>query len=181
MKPINLIAAVSENNGIGIKGNLPWKLKKETEYYIRMTTQTKNTNKMNAVIMGRKTWDSVPSKYKPFSNRLNIVISQNEKNIDERVLIFKNVSEAVDALQNGFPNIETIWIIGGHGIYKEALDKKLCDKLYITKIKKKIECDTFFPHYNENDFSLIEEPGVPTDIQKENGLCYEFKIFQKKH
>lgn len=71
-----MIAACCQNNGIGIKGNLPWKLKSEMAYFTRVTSETKDQNKQNAVIMGRKSWDSIPNKFKPLPGRINVVISQ---------------------------------------------------------------------------------------------------------
>lgn len=71
-----LIAAACEDLGIGMNGNLPWKLKTEMAYFSRMTSKTNNENKRNVVLMGRKTWDSIPPKYKPLSNRINMVLTR---------------------------------------------------------------------------------------------------------
>ncbi len=181
MKPVYLIAAVSEKGGIGVKNDLPWRLKKEMAHFTSLTSKTKDPRLVNAVLMGRKTWDSVPPKYKPFSNRTNVVISSQSLQVPDGVFVYKSVSEAVRVLQtDSFPAIESVWLIGGAGIYKEALDKHLCDKLYITRIKKYFDCDTFFPDFNEEDYNLVVENGIPTDEQEENGLRYEFKIYEKK-
>lgn len=180
MKTVNLISAVCENNGIGIKGTLPWKLKKEMEYFTKLTTYTEASDCQNAVVMGRKSWESIPPKYKPLSGRLNVVISTTQNNFADGVLSYKSVSEAIETLQAGFPNIETIWVIGGYRIYKEGLDKKLFDKLYITTIRKQFECDAFFPQFNLDDYQMIEEPDIPTAIQEENGIQYEYKVYKKK-
>jgi dihydrofolate reductase len=158
MKPVHAIAAVCENNGIGFKNALPWKLKKEMQYFTTQTTKTESKDLQNAVIMGRRTWDSVPPKYKPFSKRLNVVISRSQlQDLAEGVLHYTSIEDAVKALQ-GHPTVETIWIIGGKDAYQEAINKGLCDKLYITKVKKEFECDTFFPKFDENDYELINEP-----------------------
>lgn len=180
MKTVNLISAVCENNGIGIKGTLPWKLKKEMQYFTKLTTYTEASDCQNAVVMGRKSWESIPPKYKPLSGRLNVVISTTQNNFTDGVLSYKSVSEAIETLQAGFPNIETIWVIGGYGVYKEGLDKKLFDKLYITTIRKQFECDAFFPQFNLDDYQMIEEPDIPTVIQEENGIQYEYKVYKKK-
>lgn len=180
MKSVHLITAVCENNGIGINGTLPWKLKKEMQHFTNMTTKTKISGSQNAVVMGRKTWESIPPKYKPLADRLNVVISTTQDDFPDGILYYRGVSEAVDALQAGFPNIEAIWIIGGYGAYKEALDKKICDKLYITRIRKQFECDSFFPQFCEDDYQLVEEPDVSREMQEENGIQYEFKIYKKK-
>lgn len=72
----NLIAACCENMGIGHKNDLPWRLRKEYQYFTRMTAVTKDPNLKNAVIMGRKTWDSVPIKFRPLKNRINVVLTK---------------------------------------------------------------------------------------------------------
>lgn len=180
MKSVCAIAAVCKNDGIGLKNALPWKLKKEMQHFTTMTTKTENQELQNAVVMGRKTWDSVPAKYKPLSNRLNVVVSRSELiDLFEGVLHYPSVEEAIKALQKN-PQIETIWIIGGKGAYEEALNKSLCDKLYITRVKEEFECDTFFPKFNVDDYELINEPSVPSDVQEENGIQYVFEIYRKK-
>ena len=78
---INLIVAGCRLNGndnvlgIGQAGNLPWKLKKEMKHFANLTTFTKDTEKQNAVLMGRKTWESIPFKFKPLKNRYNLVLT----------------------------------------------------------------------------------------------------------
>jgi len=180
MKSVCAIAAVCENNGIGLKNALPWRLKKEMQYFTTMTTKTENQGLRNAVIMGRRTWDSVPPKYKPFSKRLNAVVSRSAlTDLSEGVLQYPSVQDAVKALQQN-PEVETIWIIGGKGAYEEALNKHLCDKLYITRVRKEFECDTFFPEFDESDYELMNDPQVPSDVQEEDGIQYEFKIYRRK-
>lgn len=182
MKPVYLISAVCENNGIGLNGGLPWKLKKEMEYFTRMTSVTKNSDCQNAVIMGRKTWDSIPDKYRPLANRFNVVISRQTTNqSDSNTIHFNSVVDAVKTLQScDFKNIETIWVIGGYSIYKEALDNHLCDKLFLTKIQRNFECDVFFPEFSETRYQLILQENVPCGLQKENGIEYYFRVYEKQ-
>lgn len=71
-----LIAAASENLGIGINGNLPWRLKSEMAFFTHMTSKTKDIKKKNVVVMGRRTWDCIPPKYRPLQGRINIVLTR---------------------------------------------------------------------------------------------------------
>ena len=74
---INLIvAACGKSLGIGLNGELPWRLKSEMKYFSETTTKTKDPSKINAVIMGRKTWESIPMKFRPLKNRYNIILSR---------------------------------------------------------------------------------------------------------
>jgi dihydrofolate reductase len=83
--PLNIIVAAEESTrGIGINGNLPWRLPKDMAVFQKLTSQfrephTKTECPINVVIMGRKTWQSIPKKFKPLKNRLNLVLSRNMK------------------------------------------------------------------------------------------------------
>ena len=65
--------------GIGYKNDLPWKLSEDLKHFRNVTSKTNDTNKSNVVIMGRKTWESIPKNYKPLKNRINIVLTRNNK------------------------------------------------------------------------------------------------------
>ena len=74
---INLIvAACGKSLGIGNNGQLPWRLRKEMKHFASLTSTTKDPNLCNAVIMGRKTWESIPVKFRPLKNRLNVILSR---------------------------------------------------------------------------------------------------------
>ncbi len=75
---MKLIAAASENMGIGKNNALPWRLKAEMKYFTRMTIDTKDPSKKNAVIMGRKTYESIPAKHRPLNDRINIILTSNK-------------------------------------------------------------------------------------------------------
>ena len=75
----DLIVAADQNLGIGLNGDLPWKLKGDLKYFRNLTIQTQDRNKINAVIMGRTTWESIPDKFRPLPNRLNIILSNSLK------------------------------------------------------------------------------------------------------
>ena len=76
MSRLTLIVAATKTNGIGQKSRLPWRLSKEMAYFKRITCNAPE-GRINAVLMGRKTWESIPAKFKPLPNRVNIVISRN--------------------------------------------------------------------------------------------------------
>jgi dihydrofolate reductase len=72
-----IVVAATQSRGIGYKGSLPWKLPGETAHFKKLTTQTVDPTKQNCVIMGRKTWFSIPERFRPLPNRRNIVITSN--------------------------------------------------------------------------------------------------------
>ena len=71
-----IVAACGKSLGIGLNGELPWKLKSEMKYFAETTSKTKDIDKINAVIMGRKTWESIPLKFRPLKNRFNVILSR---------------------------------------------------------------------------------------------------------
>lgn len=73
---MNMIVAVDSAYGIGKNNNLPWHLPKEYAHFIKQTTQTKDNDLVNAVIMGRKCWESIPKKFRPLSKRINVILSR---------------------------------------------------------------------------------------------------------
>lgn len=175
----SVIAAVSRNGGIGYKGDLPWKLKKEMEYFNRMTTLVNCKGNQNAVIMGRCTWQSIPEKYRPLKGRTNVVISQTLNSVPEGVLLYPKLQEALKSLCLN-DNIENIWVIGGSGLYNEAVNDNNCKHLFLTKIDQEYLCDAFFPDFDPKQFEETNEAAnVPRGIQEENGIKYEFKVFKR--
>ena len=130
---VNIIVAVTENDAIGKDNELLFRLKEDLKNFKQLTSE-------NVIIMGRKTYESIG---KPLKNRINIVISRND-NKDEENLIWTHSLE--EALKKAKEYEKDIFIIGGGSVYKEALEKDVIDKIYLTRIKKRVnDADTFFP------------------------------------
>ncbi|XP_019877943.1 dihydrofolate reductase isoform X2 [Aethina tumida] len=172
---------VCENMGIGVKNDLPWRLKTEMAYFTKMTLSTNDENKKNIVIMGRRTWDSIPPKFKPLSNRINFVLSRSNLDLEKygNTYGFKSFEDCMSKLQDEkFQNeYETIWVIGGSHIYKEAMNSKYYYRLYLTRVLKHFECDTFFPNLG-NNLEEISVPDVPQGVQEENGIQFTYHVYQ---
>ncbi|EEB19428.1 Dihydrofolate reductase, putative [Pediculus humanus corporis] len=176
----NLIAAVCSNNGIGYKGNLPWNLRKELQYFNRMTKDVKNPEKKNAVIMGRKTWDSLPHNWKPLPGRYNFVLTTQSLNLDGAV-VCSDLNDLIKKINSpDYSNlIETAWVIGGSKVYESVLKYGLCHRFYLTRIKKEFECDCFFNYDFTKDFKEVSDDRVPKGVQKENEIEYVFHVYEK--
>jgi len=136
-----IIVACTENGGIGKDGKIPWKISEDMKYFQTITTAVSDNKRINTVIMGRKTWESLPNG--PLTGRINIVISNTLKN--EKVngaLVMKSLSEAHARLKdNQF--IGTIFVIGGEKLYNEAIKDYHYTKIYLTNIYKNYDCDTY--------------------------------------
>lgn len=148
-----------------------------------MTTKVKDLSKRNCVIMGRFTYFGIPPKRRPLPGRLNIVLSRNSEanEYPNDVILCKSLSEAIDKLANtNFGNdIENIWICGGYNVYKEAMASTDCHRVYFTDVKANFDCDAFFPEI-PSDFKLIaNDENVPTGVQEEDGVKYEYKLYER--
>lgn len=140
---INIIVATSENNVIGRGNDIPWYIPEDLEHFKKLTTG-------NTVIMGRKTYESLPKEYRPLPNRVNIVITRDKSYQAKGCLVVNSLEEALRKSDNN----REIFIIGGGQIYREGL--KFADRIYLTKIHKNISGDTYFPKLNKF-WKLVDE------------------------
>ncbi|KAK9886309.1 hypothetical protein WA026_015820 [Henosepilachna vigintioctopunctata] len=179
-----LISACCENMGIGKNGDLPWRLKNEMLHFTSMTTNTHDSNKKNVVVLGKKSWDCIPGKYKPLVGRINFILT-SAKNLDvskyRDTYVFNSWDQIVDKLEDPeFKNkYEDVWICGGSKIYEDAMKSQHFYRLYLTRIKKNYDCDTFFPKLIEN-IKKVSDTLVPQGIQEENGIQWEVEVWEKQ-
>lgn len=142
----DIIVAMDLNSGIGKAGGLPWHLPADLKHFKQVTTTTHSPSRKNAVIMGRKTWESLPEKFRPLPNRINAVISKNKNLVfPNGVLNGNSLDGVLKQLNTMTSEVENIFVIGGAQIFKSALTHPGCRKIYVTQILKKFDCDTFFP------------------------------------
>ncbi|MCR4279084.1 MAG: dihydrofolate reductase [bacterium] len=155
---INLIVAVSRNNVIGKNGELPWNLPEDLKRFRQRTTG-------HVVLMGRKTWESIPEKYRPLPKRKNIVITRDSAYaLPNDVERFTSIDDALQAHQN-----EIIFIIGGGEIYRQTMEKS--DKIFLTRVHTEIQGDIFFPEI---------EPEQWKEIEREDHEDYSFITYARK-
>ena len=154
---ISAIVAVDNNWGIGFNGDLLEHIPEDLKYFKQLTTG-------NTVVMGRKTWDSLPNK--PLPNRTNIVITNNTNM--EGQAEFMDLADAI--LYFIYNKNDNIFIIGGGKIYEELLP--MCNRVYVTKIfKDHDQVDTYFPNLDESDKWA---PATCSDIRQQGDLMYQF-------
>lgn len=184
-----IIAACDDKRGIGIANKLPWRLKGDLAYFSDVTTDA-HTGSQNAVLMGRKTWDSLPAKHRPLPDRLNIVLSREPFDLPEGVLhatSFDNAFEQIqkldertdrDELNNADEQenvtVRKIFVIGGANIYAQAINMTECTEIYLTRVLGEFQCDTFFPEIPMG-FEIVSE----SKEMEENGVKYKFVVYKK--
>lgn len=184
LRPFSVVVAATQKGGIGKENTMPWKLPTDMAYFKKLTLDTKQEGKMNAVILGRKTWESIPKKFRPLAGRLNIILTTNKENLEAGVESIENVRIS-DSLPNALKLVSTgeletsianVFVIGGGMIYKEAWALPQCEKLYITNILKDYECDTFIPPVDPNKFELT----TVGDVQQDKDTFIQFNVHTRK-
>jgi dihydrofolate reductase / thymidylate synthase len=158
------VLAADEQRGIGRGNDLPWpKLPGDLAHFKAVTTRTREPGRRNAVILGRRTWDSVPPRFRPLSGRLNVVVSRHRPELPEGVLLAGSLDEAAQVATDA--GAETIHLVGGGTLYREAVRHPGCQVIYYTRIAARFECDTFIPAF-EDDFVLeaADPPRTEADI-----------------
>lgn len=192
-----IIVAVDRSNGIGKEGSLPWSLPGDLAYFRELTSKTRDASRRNAVIMGRKTWESIPEKFKPLKSRLNIVLSRsfadeaNHKNdsgtanlaatakkfeLTPGVLSASSLSHAMDIVTSMSSELETVFVIGGGQVYAEALSHPACSAVHLTRIDADYGCDTFFPALDPQAFRVWSASQVMRDV---NGTPFSFICYTR--
>jgi len=163
MKTISIIVAIAENNAIGKDNKLLWYLPDDLKRFKRLTTG-------HPVIMGKKTFESLPIK--PLPNRTNIVLTDVPDEKIEGCTMAYSIDDALSKCPDG----EECFVMGGGMIYKQFL--KIADRLYITFIHKKFEADTFFPEVDYNNWTLIEEE--KHEDKGNSAFSFTYTLYEKK-
>ena len=161
--PVILIAAIQQDRGIGFQGNLLFHIKEDMQHFVETTTG-------HTVIMGRKTWESIPEKYRPFKNRVNIVVTRNQQYKAPGAIVVNKFYEALEKA----PEDKKIYVIGGGEIYRQALS--YAEELELTIIHSNKKADSFFPNFEPYFVREAESETYTT----QDGISYQFVSYLKK-
>ena len=180
LRDFAVVVAATLNDGIGLRNSIPWRISSDMRYFSALTSKVQNgAGWRNAVILGRVTYDSLPAKFRPLPNRLNVVLTRNPSAVfPEGVLSAQGLDDALKliALED---KIERVFVIGGTSVYEPALQSPHCRQIYMTRVMTdKVECDTFFPKIDPAVYEL--QSVKDEDKGEENGLKYEFQVFNRK-
>lgn len=139
----SIILACTLAGGIGYKNKIPWDIKSELYLFKEITTNTENKYKLNAIIMGRNTWESLLCK--PLKDRINIIIT-SDKNFNkyDNVINFSSIDDAFNYCENSL-EINKVFVIGGKSLYDLCLDKYYnnIENIYISIIYNNYKCDKY--------------------------------------
>ncbi len=159
---VTLIAAVGSDRAIGINGDMPWHLPEDLRHF-------KETTMGAPVVMGRATWESLPSR--PLPGRLNIVISRNTEYATPGATVVNSIEDALRVAEEA----EEIFIIGGATIYRATLP--LASRLILTEIDVQTpSADTFFPEIENMDWKVADSRGP---FMSKAGVTYTFVTYER--
>lgn len=147
------IVAVSKNNVIGKDGDLPFKIPGDLKRFKELTMN-------HAVLMGRKTWESLPKKFRPLKGRRNLIVTRTSREPEDEEVWFSTIQRAIDFAE--LEDYSELYIIGGGQIYQETFD--IVDEIRMTLWNEDVEGNVFYQHGGEQD--IIES-------MKEYRITYE--------
>ena len=141
----DIVVAADLDDGIGKGGGIPWRLPTDLAHLKRLTSETEVPGTRNAVIMGRVTWDSIPDRFRPLPGRFNLVVTrQLHLAVPDGVVAAPGLDHAlVTAAETG--DVERIFVLGGAHIYRQALEREGCRRIYLTRVLGRFGCDAVFP------------------------------------
>jgi dihydrofolate reductase len=166
----DVVLAADLDWGIGKANGLPWpKLRGDLAHFRRVTTSTVKDGARNAIVMGRKTWESKEVGGKPLPKRLNVVVSRGALTVPEGVVAARSLDEAL-AVQD----VESIFVVGGAGLIQEALPDPRLRYVYLTRIEGRFACDVSIPDLDARGF-YRDATWDGEAIGEDNGVRYRIE------
>jgi dihydrofolate reductase len=160
---VSLVAAVAPGGVIGAAGGLPWRLPEDLRRFRELTAG-------HAVVMGRRTWDSLPDRFRPLPGRRNVVVTRNAGWSRDGAERAGSLEEAL-ALLGGEAQV---FVIGGGELYAAAIDR--ADELRLTEIGAEHDGDTFFPSWERDVFEEVSRE----EHVSETGMPFAFVTYERR-
>ncbi len=163
----SFIVARAENGVIGKDNGLIWHMPHDLKFF-------KETTSGHYVLMGRKSYESMG---KPLPNRLNVVVTRNTDYAIEGALVVHSLQEGLELAKK--QKQQEVFILGGGEIYRQALEKQLVDRIYLTEVKESFEGDTYFPELKAGEWKETHREEFKAD--EKNPHDYAFVRLEKKN
>jgi dihydrofolate reductase len=170
-----MIWAEARDGAIGRSGVMPWHLPEDLAHFKRVTLGA-------PVVMGRRTWESLPERFRPLPGRQNVVVTRDPHYSADGAVVVDSLAaalERVSAAADPEPHVShrapvTAWIIGGGQLYREALP--LANELVVTRIELDVpDADTFAPEFRSDPDWCLHDPGTP--LTAVSGVEYRFECW----
>jgi dihydrofolate reductase len=167
------VVAADEVRGIGLHGRLPWpRLRADLAHLKRLTSETRAAGARNAVVMGRRTWDTIPAHNQPLPGRLNVVISRAALALPAGAVAAPSLDAGLAAVSAA---VEQIYVIGGGQIFTAAVADPRCRYIYYTRVMARFESDAFFPPF---EAAFRREAALPP--HHESGVRYQIERWGRR-
>ena len=174
MKRFSIVVAHDGAWGIAKDGDLPWHIPGDLAHFKATTTATPDKSVRNAVIMGRKTWESIPARFRPLRRRLNIVVTRNpDYDAGEGVLVATSMDEALTQADRA--DVHNVFLVGGATLYNEAIGRPDCEALIVTRVRGTFACDVALA-----PFDATWLPGPASNLIEENGIEYDILTYRRQ-
>lgn len=160
---VSAIAAIATNNAIGKDNDLLWDLPVDMRFFMDST-------KGHHIITGRRNYESIPNKFRPLKNRVNIIVTRKSDYDAPGAHVVNDMKSALAIAREA--GEEECFVIGGGEIYALALREGLLDRMYITHVDAEFDADTFYPEFNPHEW----EATVLAEQQPDERHAYAFKI-----
>jgi dihydrofolate reductase/thymidylate synthase len=176
MRDFEIVVAADELGGIGNQGEIPWRLPGDVAFHNRNTSETISPHRRNAVVMGRKTWETIPVRFRPLKRRLNAVITrQRGYSVPGGVICATSLERAIEEVAAHGDAIERIFVLGGGEIYRLAAASPACRTVHLTRVEGHFHCDAHFPALGD-DYQLVDQ----SERHEEGGVGYVFQRWQRR-
>jgi dihydrofolate reductase len=176
MTKFKIIACINKNRALGKDGKLLYHIGNDLANF------KSSTQYNGVVIMGRKTYESLPNGG-PLKGRVNIIITSNEDyGVDpkfENVYIVHSIKDAVELCEAFFSEKE-LFVIGGESIYRQFMDEGLVDEMRLTIVNDEMDGDVFFPEYNEDEWYIYYKSMAQTSSYEGVDKSFYYEILLKK-
>jgi dihydrofolate reductase len=168
---MDLVLAVDAHWGIGRDNALPWpKLDADLRHFKTLTSAAP-AGLRNAVIMGRRTWESREVQRRPLPRRRNVVVTRGELEVPEGVMVATSLDDALAQLA-AVPDLAAVFVIGGAEIYRLALEHPASRAVFLTRVRERYPCDTFVP---DLDQLCDVDPSWPASEHVDDGVAYRIE------
>src|SRR5690554_2102842 len=162
-----IIVAKDNRNGIGKENDLPWHLPADMKFFRETTTG-------HIVLMGRKNYDSIPERFRPLANRLNIILTRNKDYQQADCLVLHSIDDVKKWMLENKNDERTLFVIGGGEIFSQFMKNDLVDEMFVTHIDTVVDSDVFFPEIDENKW---EKTQVASHLKDEKNP-YDFTVWK---
>lgn len=169
----DVVVAADLDWGIGKDQSLPWpKLRGDLRHFKRITSTTSTPGRKNAIVMGRKTWQSKEVAERPLPERVNVVVSRSELAVPPGVIAARSLDEAL-----AVRDVETVFVVGGAGLLIDALDRRDLRYVYLTRIEERYDCEIRMPDLDARGFVKVAWEGELSN--EEHGVRYRIERLRR--